>query len=113
MLSSQARSCMVWFTGPHKISYIIPLYSGLESALGANLEIELDLRKSYQYQQQYKRLTHTPPNKPLLNVQRNQTPLNLAVSSQKLDYKTVLRALEVSPEHTQTQLSQPSIDRLS
>lgn len=113
MLSSQARNCMVWFTGAHKICYVIPLYSGLESALGANLEIEVDLRKSYHYQQQYKRLTHKNPNSPLLNVPTHQTPLNLAVSSQKLDYKTILRALEVSPEHTPILTQQPSISTLS
>ena len=113
MLSSQARTVMVWFTGPKKISYIIPLYSGLEASLGSQLEIELDLSQSYSYQQQYKRIGKVHPNTALLNLPRFQTPLDLVLTASKTPHKTVLRATELSPSAIEQSQQQLYIDKLS
>lgn len=113
MLSSQARTVMVWFTGAKKISYIIPLYSGLEASLGSQLEVELDLSQSYSYQQQYKRIAKVHPNTALLNLPRFQTPLDLILTANKRPHKTILTVKELSPSAIEQSPQQPCIDKLS
>ena len=98
ILSSQSRQITVWFYEPYKVCYVIPMFHGLESSLGANLEVQLDLRKSYQYQQRYKYLSGVHQESPLPSFPRFQTPLLLSVSSRKSHYKTVLEGIEESPE---------------
>lgn len=94
-LSSQSRQILVWYEGQSKISYVIPLYSSLESSLGATLEISLDLQKSYHYHSQLRRILKHPPGDPLPYSQQNQTPLHLDFHSQKKDYKTMVVGKEV------------------
>ena len=103
MLSSQLREITCWFSGKHTISYIIPMYSGLESCLGASLEVQLYLPQSYSYHTQYKSLLRIPQGKPLLNLPQFQTPVDLDLSYQKSKHKTILKAIEVSPAQQQKQ----------
>ena len=99
-LFSQSRQIMVWFDGP-KVSYIIPMYQGLESCLGANLEVSLDLSKSQKYQSQLQRILKSPEAKLLQCLPQNVTPLDLDVQARKTTYKTVVEGREVTPHHTE------------
>lgn len=92
-LRSQARQIMVWFDGS-KVSYVIPMYQGLESCLGANLEIQLDLQRSHNYQQQLQRILKNPKEEPLLCLPRNSTPLPLSWKSSKTTHKTLVEGRE-------------------
>lgn len=96
-LFSQSRQILVWFEGPSKVSYVIPLYSSLESSLGANLELSLDLRKSWAHQTQLQRILRTQPKDSLLCLPQNVTPLHLSFQAQKTGYKTVVSGREVNP----------------
>lgn len=96
ILSSHSRSVMVWNYDKNLIVYTIPLMSGLESSLGSTLELVLDLRKSYEYQQSYRRIAGIPARTELLNVPLMQTPLDLSLSCKKVPHKTLLFCSEVS-----------------
>lgn len=110
ILSSQSRSITVWQYEPNLISYVIPMYSGLESCLGSNLEIVLDLRKSYQYQQSYRRIANIPLKTELLNVPQFQTPLLLDLSCKKITHKTVVFGREYLQEQQLLEKKQDELD---
>lgn len=107
-LFSQSRQISVWFSGPSKISYIIPLYSSLESSLGANLELSLDLHKSYHYHSRLRDILHIHPEAPLPYSPQNQTPLLLDFHIQKTKWKTTVEGKEVSQPQEELCLEQVS-----
>ena len=101
ILSSQSRTTTVWRYDNNLVAYIIPLYTGLESCLGSNLEIVLDLRLSHDFQKQYQRISNSPLKTELLNVPRNQTPTYLDLSSKKINHKTIVYGTEVLQQQMQ------------
>jgi hypothetical protein len=110
ILSSQSRTTTVWRYDNNLVAYVIPLYTGLESCLGSNLEIVLDLRKSFDYQQSYRRIANIPPRTELLNTPRFQTPLLLDLSCKKTSHKTVVFGQEYLQEQISQQKTQDDID---
>ena len=92
-LSSQCRQIVVWFSGS-KINYVIPTYTGLESVLGANLEIALDLSSSNHL---HTILTSMNPKHSVFRqvaIPKNTVPLPLNLGFERLPNKTVLIARE-------------------
>lgn len=110
ILSTQSRATTVWRYDTNLVAYVIPLYSGLESCLGSNLEIVLDLRKSFEFQESYRRVGNSLPGTELLNVPRMQTPLLLNLSSKKISHKTVVFGTEVLQEQLSQEKTQDDID---
>ena len=97
MLSSQVRNITCYFTNPRTIHYIIPMYSSLESCMGASLEIELNLPISHQYHEAYK--TIIKDRSKLLPVPNNQTPtIPLDFKYEKGNHKTFFTITEKSGE---------------
>lgn len=93
-LFSHSRGITVWFEGP-KISYVIPMYHGLESVLGSNLEIKIDLSQSDRLRTIYSNISRNPTIDLLHPRPKNRIPLDLRLGHEKLLYKTVLSATEV------------------
>lgn len=93
VLSSQLRQITCWFSSPRTITYVIPTYTSLESCLGANLEIELNLPVSYNYHEAYKSIIKEKGR--LLPVPKHQTPeMIMDFSSKKSHHKTYFTITE-------------------
>lgn len=108
-LASQARQILVWMDGS-KFNYIIPLYSGLESVLGANLEVSLDLSQSAKLHRIYSGLVRTHKVEQIAATPKNVIPLDLSLGFERQRWKTVLKAEEVSLRQQKKQIEQSYVD---
>ena len=108
-LASQARTCIVWMSGS-KFNYVIPLHSGLESVLGTNLEIALDLSQSAKLHRIYSGIVKNHSVVKQAASPQTVIPLDLTLGFQRLRWKTVLTAEESSLSRQKPLVEQPYVD---
>ena len=100
---------MVWMNGS-KFNYVIPLHSGLESVLGTNLEIALDLSQSAKLHRIYSSIVKNHSIVKQVATPRTVIPLDLSLGFERQRWKTVLTAEEVNLSRQKRPLEPPYVD---
>lgn len=108
-LCSQAREITVWISGS-RFNYVIPIHSGLETVLGASLEVEVDLSQSERLHKIYQGIARNHRVETLTPSPQKTIPLELSLGFERQRWKTILKAQEVSLLHQRQPIEQSYVD---